>query len=239
MIAGFFTVFIAFAVRYAYGLLLPEMIPALAISKTQAGVVYSSYFIAYTLFSPLLGLLADRYNARFILTFFVAILGLGAFLMSYSSSVSNASLFFALAGIGHSACWAPVVALIQRWVSDKRRGIALALTDIGSATGIAVWSALIPIIVSTYSWQTGWISLGMFAFLVAGLNGFLVRSHPEEKSSSQHPTSTQFTHETVRATYRRLLYNGTFWLIGLSYLAIALPYMFHRVWPCPTRQQQG
>jgi hypothetical protein len=37
MIAGFFTVFIAFAVRYAYGLLLPEMIPALAISKTQAG----------------------------------------------------------------------------------------------------------------------------------------------------------------------------------------------------------
>jgi sugar phosphate permease len=230
MIAGFFTVFIAFAVRYAYGLLLPEMIPALAISKTQAGVVYSSYFIAYTLFSPLLGLLADRYNARFILTFFVAILGLGAFLMSYSSSVSNASLFFALAGIGHSACWAPVVALIQRWVSDKRRGIALALTDIGSATGIAVWSALIPIIVSTYSWQTGWISLGMFAFLVAGLNGFLVRSHPEEKSSSQHPTSTQFTHETVRATYRRLLYNGTFWLIGLSYLAIAfsilIPFTF-------------
>jgi sugar phosphate permease len=230
MIAGFFTVFIAFAVRYAYGLLLPEMIPALAISKTQAGVVYSSYFIAYTLFSPLLGLLADRYNARFILTFFVAILGLGAFLMSYSSSVSNASLFFALAGIGHSACWAPVVALIQRWVSDKRRGIALALTDIGSATGIAVWSALIPIIVSTYSWQTGWISLGMFAFLVAGMNGFLVRSHPEENSSSQHSTSTRFTNETVRATYRRLLYNGTFWLIGLSYLAIAfsilIPFTF-------------
>ena len=230
MIAGFFTVFIAFAVRYAYGLLLPEMIPALAISKTQAGVVYSSYFIAYTLFSPLLGLLADRYNARFILTFFVGILGLGAFLMSYSSSVGNASLFFALAGIGHSACWAPVVALIQRWVSDKRRGIALALTDIGSATGIAVWSALIPIIVSTYSWQTGWISLGMFAFLVAGMNGFLVRSHPEQNSSSQHSTSTKFTNETVRATYRRLLYNGTFWLIGLSYLAIAfsilIPFTF-------------
>ncbi len=230
IIAGFFTVFIAFAVRYAYGLLLPEMLPALAISKTQAGVVYSSYFIAYTVFSPILGLLADRYNSRFILTFFVAILGLGAFLMSYSSSVSNASLFFALAGIGHSACWVPVVALIQRWVSDRRRGIALAFTDIGSATGIAVWSVLIPIIVSTYSWQTGWMTLGMFAFLVAGMNSFLVRSHPEEKSSSQQPTSTRFTNETVRATYTRLLFNRTFWLIGLSYLAIAfsilIPFTF-------------
>ena len=230
IIAGFFTVFIAFAVRYAYGLLLPEMLPALAISKTQAGIVYSSYFIAYTLFSPILGLLADRYNSRIILTFFVAILGLGAFLMSYSSSVTNASFFFALAGIGHSACWAPVVALIQRWVSDKRRGIALAITDMGSATGIAVWSVLIPIIVATYSWQTGWISLGMFTLLVAGMNGFLVRSHPEQKSGSQRPTSTPFTHESVGATYRRLLYNGTFWLIGLSYLAIAfsilIPFTF-------------
>lgn len=230
IIAGFLTVFIAFAIRYAYGLLLPEMLPALAISKTQAGFVYSSYFIAYTLFSPILGLLADRYNSRFILTFFVAILGFGAFLMSYSSSVSNASLFFALAGFGHSACWAPVVALIQRWVNDKRRGIALAFTDMGSATGIAVWSALIPIIVASYSWRTGWTSLGMFAFLVAGINFFLVRSHPEEKSSSEQPTPTRFTRETVRATYKRLLYNRTFWLIGLSYLAIAfsilIPFTF-------------
>ncbi len=230
IIAGFFTVFIAFAIRYAYGLLLPEMLPALAISKTQAGVVYSSYFIAYTVFSPILGLLADRYDARFILTFFVGILGLGAFLMSYSSSVYSASLFFTLAGIGHSACWVPVVALIQRWVSDKRRGIALAFTDIGSATGIAVLSALIPIIVATYDWRTGWTSLGVFAFLVAGMNGFLLRSHPEQESSSQHPTSTRFTNETVRATYKRLLYNRTFWLIGLSYLAIAfsilIPFTF-------------
>ena len=72
--------------------------------------------------------------------------------------------------------------------------------------------------------------MGIFAFLVAGMNGFLVRSHPEEKSSSQHPTSTRFTNETVGATYRRLLYNGTFWLIGLAYLAIAfsilIPFTF-------------
>ena len=126
IIAGFFTLFIAYAVRYAYGMLLPEMLQTLSISKAEAGVVYSSYFIAYTIFSPILGVLADRHDVRTILTVFVAILGAGAFLMSYSSSVLNASLFFTLAGIGHSACWVPVVALIQRWVSDRRRGMALA-----------------------------------------------------------------------------------------------------------------
>ncbi len=230
IIAGFFTVFIAFAVRYAYGLLLPQMLPSLAISKTQAGIIYSSYFIAYTIFSPILGLLADRYDARFILTFFVTILGTGALLMTLSSSVMNASLFFTLAGIGHSACWVPVVALIQRWVSDKRRGIALAFTDLGSATGIAAWSAVIPTIVATYSWRAGWMSLGLFAFFVAGLNFLLVRNRPVEISSPQSPMPARRTHETVRATYTRLLHDLRFWLIGLSYLLIAfsvlIPFTF-------------
>lgn len=230
IIAGFFTVFISFAVRYSYGLLLPHMLPSLAISKTQAGVIFSSYFIAYTVFSPILGLLADRYDARFLLTLFVAILGIGALLMSYSSSVINASLFFTLAGIGHSACWVPVVALIQRWVSDKRRGIALAFVDVGSATGIAIWSAAMPLIVAAFSWRSGWVSLGVFAFLIAGMNSLLVKSHPDEKSSPQRPMAARYNSEPIRTTYIRLLHDGKFWLIGLSYLLIGftvvIPFTF-------------
>ena len=93
IIAGFFTLFASFAIRYAYGLLLPQMLPSLAISKTGAGIIYSSYFIAYTIFSPILGLLVDRSDAKILLTFFVALLGIGAYLMSFASSVINASLF--------------------------------------------------------------------------------------------------------------------------------------------------
>ena len=53
--ASFFTIFIAYAIRYGYGLLLPEMLPTLGISKTQAGIIYASYFFAYTIFSPISG----------------------------------------------------------------------------------------------------------------------------------------------------------------------------------------
>ena len=143
--AGFLTVFTSFAVRYTYGLLLPEMLPSLAISKTQAGMIYSSYFVAYTLFSPVLGLLADRFNIRIILTLFVVLLGAGAFLMSFSTSVLNASLFFTLAGIGHSACWVPVVALIQRWVSDRRMGTALAFTLQKNCPSLRVIDSIFPV----------------------------------------------------------------------------------------------
>lgn len=228
--AGFLTVFVAFAVRYAYGILLPEMLQSLSITKTEAGVVYSSYFLAYTVCSPLLGILADRYNVRAILTLFVAILGAGAFLMSYSTSVLNASLFFTLAGIGHSACWVPVVALIQRWVSDRRRGMALSFTDLGSGLGIIAWSMILPVIVAASSWREGWVSLGVMAFLVAGLNFLFVRDpqkeNPNPKGLQQDPLST----EPFRITYMRLFVDAKFWLFGISYLllsfAVLIPYTF-------------
>jgi len=230
IIAGFFTLFIAFAVRYAYGMLLPEMLQNLRMSKTEAGVIYSSYFIAYTIFSPLLGLLADRYDVRTILTIFVAILGTGAFLMSTSSSVLNASLFFTLAGIGHSACWVPVVALIQRWVSDKRRGMALSFTDLGSGLGIVVWSLVLPVIVAAYDWRRGWMSLGVMAFLVALLNYLSVRSPPEDQPTIQGSEQDGVSTEPFRKTYMKLFIDAKFWLIGISYLLLSftvlIPYTF-------------
>ena len=139
--ASFCTTFTSFAIRHTYGVLLPEMLPSLAISKTEAGVIYSSYFIAYTVFSPVLGLLGDRINIRVLLTLFPAILGVGAFLMGYSSSLIEASVFFMLAGIGASACWAPVVAVAQRLVNDKWRGTTVAFIDAGASLGVTASGA--------------------------------------------------------------------------------------------------
>jgi MFS family permease len=230
IISGFFTLFVSFAIRYAYGLLLPYMLPSLAISKTGAGIIYSSYFIAYTVFSPVLGLLVDRYDARALLSSFVAILGIGAYLMSFSSTVIHASLFFALAGVGHSACWVPVVTVVQRWVSERRRGAVLAIVDLGSATGIAVWSIVIPLIVGAYTWRGGWVILGLLAFLVAGMNFFLMRSHPPVESDAQAPRAASSARMPIKEVYRAIFRDAKFYLIGLSYLLISfsilIPFAF-------------
>ncbi len=228
--ACFCTIFTTYAIRYSYGVLLPEMLPSLAISKTEAGVIYASYFIAYTVFSPVLGLLADRYDVRVLLTVFAALLGGGTFLMAYSSSTVQASLFFALAGIGASACWAPAMALAQRWTSDKRRGMTLAFIDVGSSLGV-IWSGtVVPLIVMAYSWMTGWMSLGTLAFLLIVINFLMVRSHPAEQTTNGNPELGRRPVESVGTTYSKLLRDTRFWLIGLAYLltgfSIIIPFTF-------------
>ncbi len=221
IVAGFFTLFIAFSIRYSYGLVLPDMLSSLAISKTEAGVIFSAYFITYTILAPIFGIMADRFDIKMILAIFVAILGAGACLMSLSSSVVQASVFFAVTGIGHSACWAAVVTVVMRWVSPKRRGVIISVVDLGTTAGIALWSIIIPVIIGAYSWRSVWVSLGMTALVVAGMNFFLVKSHPEGRIDTREQENMQKVRIPVKEAYKAIFHDSKFYLIGFSYLFIS------------------
>jgi len=229
IIAGFFTIFISYAVRYSYGLLLPFMLPYLGISNAQAGAIYSSYFIAYTVFSPVLGLVTDRSAVRYVLTFFIALLGLGSFLMSCTSGIISACIFFGLAGIGQSAGWVPVVTIVQRWVNPGKRGRAVATVDIGSGAGIIIAGLVLPIIVTNLDWRWGWRCLGIMGFLVSGINYLFIKDPPADPNTlianmeSSLPTS-------VLQVIKELIKIPAFWYIGFSYMMICfciiIPFTF-------------
>jgi MFS family permease len=230
LFACFGTIFTSYAIRYSYGIMLPEMLPSLGISKAEAGIIYSSFFIAYSIVSPVLGLISDRYSVRVLIPAFVVILGAGTFLMSYSSSVVEASFYFVLAGIGSAACWAPVTALAQRWASEKRRGIMLSVIDLGSSFGIMTAGTAVPMIVVAYDWRMGWAVLGLFTFLLAVVDFFLIRDRPPHISASGSSESGNAPVKLRRVTYVDLLRSSRFWLIGIAYMftgfSIIIPFTF-------------
>jgi MFS family permease len=202
LFACFAIIFVHYAIRYSYGTLLPEMLPSLSITKAQAGMIYSSYFIAYTALSPVLGLISDRYDVRIILSLFVALMGGGAFLMAYPTSQLQASLFFGVAGVGCSACWAPVMGLAQRWTTESHRGMSLAFVDAGSSLGVMAAGAITPMIVVAYGWRAGWMSLGVLAFILAIVSFFLVQSHPKTHANPSPQDGGR--RKLVGITYKQL-----------------------------------
>jgi MFS family permease len=228
LLACFLTVLAAYSIRYSYGTLLPEMLPALDINKAQAGVIFSSYFIAYTLISPVLGLMADRFNQRVLLAVFVVIMGAGTFLMQFPTSVFQASVFFTIAGIGCAACWAPVMALAQRWISDKRRGLSLGMIDAGSSLGVIAAGALVPIAVAESSWKVGWMWLGIMGMALGVVNFILIRDHPRVVVNKT--VSADSKPEKSQLSYNQIIRDRRFWLIGIAYLltgfAIIIPFTF-------------
>jgi MFS family permease len=226
--ACFLTVFAAYSIRYSYGTLLPEMLPTLGISKAQAGLIYSCYFIAYTLLSPLMGLISDRYDMRYILAIFVVLMGLGTFLMQFATSLLQASLFFTLAGMGCAACWAPVMAVAQRWASQRRRGASLALVDAGSSLGAMSAGAVVPLAVAGPGWQSGWLGLGVLAMSLGLINYLFIRSRPPSPSAETGPSATFSRPDNLE--YRAVLKDRRFWLVGVAYLftgfSIIIPFNF-------------
>jgi len=229
--AGFFTVLAAYSIRYSYGTLLPEMLPDLQLTKAQAGSIYASYFFAYTLFSPIMGRLADRYDTRLLISGFMAVMGAGTFLMQFAGSLWQAGVFFGIAGLGCAACWAPVMALTQRWTSAARRGLVLALVDAGSPIGVMAAGALIPLLVSVADWRLGWRVLGFLGFVLAVANYVLIRDRPTT-SQSALPLKGRSRSDGApgHIKYRRLLSDRRFWLIGIAYLlvgvSIQIPFSF-------------
>jgi MFS family permease len=210
----FGAVFNSFAIRYSYGILLPEMFPALGISKTQAGIIYSSFFLTYMVFSPIAGFLSDEIDMRTLLTCLLLILGIGTFLMAYSSSYYAACFFFASVGIGASGSWAPVLALAQRNASVRRRGMVLAFVAAGAPISLLATSLAMPWVVSVSSWRTGWKGLGVLTLLLACATFFLVRNSNSQKL-------TLYFRFPLRINYVRILKDFNFRLIALSYLFMA------------------
>jgi len=231
IVAGFFTVSIAYSIRYAYGLLLPEMLPAWGISKTEAGIIFAVYFVVYLVSSPLVGALADRFNNRLILTLFTLLLASGALLMARAASVLQASIFFSLAGLGNAAAWVPVAALVQKWVPAQRKGLALSLVTMGVGFGVPFWSLILPPVVARFNWQAGWLCLGGFGLGVAVLNALLVRNPPAE------PVKIATTGEAPAAppaAYLELFRDPKLWIIGTAYLFVGfnvlVPFTFMAVY---------
>ncbi|MHB8104540.1 MAG: MFS transporter [Dehalococcoidales bacterium] len=225
--ACFITVFVAYAVRYGYGILLPEMLNSLGITKTDAGVIFSAFFVAYTIASPVCGYISDRYGSRWLLASFVIMLGIGAFLMSRITSILQASLFFTLAGIGSAACWAPVMALAQKWTSHEHRGKILSFIDIGSALSI-ISMALLPVVIRDLDWRVGWMILGVIGIAIGVLNFLVVKNPPDALKGNRTKNSTP--KKSTGVPLSTLLRSSRFWLFGFGYLftgfSILVPFTF-------------
>jgi len=221
----FLDLVVNYAVRLGYGVVLPEMIRDLSLSRTAGGSIFNAYLLVYITLTPLAGFLTDLLGARPVMTACAAILGAGALLMGSARSAGDASIAFAVAGLGAAGIWVPVLTVAQRWFAPSRRGLALGILSTGIGLGFAVTGLLFPFLIDHYGWRSAWAALGVSALALALVNGSFLRSTPEssghapwggdpgERPGPESPASPGM----LSAVFRR----GDFWRIGLSYLCVA------------------
>ena len=225
---SFFNLFVNYSVRLGYGVVLPEMIRTLDFGRADAGTIYNAYLFSYIAIAPLTGYLTDRLGARRVISVCLLVLGMGVTMMGTVRSLWSASLCFGLAGLGATGLWAPVITLVQRWFAFHRRGLALGILSAGYGLGFATMGIVVPLIVEYSSWHYAWFILGAMALGMVIINAVFLRSDPQhidlapwgqkKDVPDQAKSPTEADH---KISLRQLFRDHRFWLIGLSYFAIA------------------
>ena len=220
--------FVNYSARLGYSVILPEMIRTLGFGRAAVGSIFNFYLIVYITITPITGYLTDRFGARRVITTCLLILSLGIFFMGSVTSLWSACFFFAIAGLGATGMWAPVAALVQRWVTIKRRGITMGVVSTGFGLGLATMGAVFPWVVENFSWRYAWYFLGGMALALVPLNGLLLKSDPESAGfqpwgQKEAPSNPNLDPNTPKKQIplSALFKDSQFWLIGLSYFAVA------------------
>ena len=174
----FCNLFINYSIRLGYGVVLPEMIRNLEFTRTAGGSIYNAYLFVYLSLTPLTGFLTDRLGARRVIAACSLILGTGVLLMGTVTSLSTACIFYAIVGLGSTGMWTPVITVVQRWFSSKKRGFALGIISTGYGLGFGTMGAAFPWIVQQFNWRFAWYFLGVAALVMFLVNSLLLRSDP-------------------------------------------------------------
>jgi MFS family permease len=223
LIACFTAAFMSYGIRYAYGMLLPEMMKELNLTNAQAGLIYTSCLSLYTTASVFVGFLVDVKGIKRTTLAFLPLLGVGAALMSLTSSAWSSALFLGISGIGASVCWTPLAVWVQR-AYPTRRGFSLGILQLGPNVGFGTLGLVIPLMVPHIGWRGCWLVLGTASLallipLVYVAQEPVIEGISMKKGFKEHLLS-----------FKAIFGGKQFWLSGLSYMlasfAIMIPLTF-------------
>jgi len=90
------------------------LIRSLGFGRAAGGSIYNAYLFSYIALTPVTGYLTEGFGARRVITSCCLILGLGVLLMGTINTLWMACLFYAIAGLGATGMWTPVITVVQR-----------------------------------------------------------------------------------------------------------------------------
>ena len=231
LITCFADIFVNYSARLGYGVVLPDMIGELRLTRTDAGSIFNAYLFTYVLVTPLAGYLTDRLGARVVISSCSLALGAGLLLMGRTDSLFSVCLAYGIVGLGATGMWTPVITVVQRWFSPRRRGFALGILSTGYGLGFAVMGLIFPWIARGFGWRYAWYALGAAALFMVFLNGLLLRRDPESSGcspwgwgsgSSKPAAETGPCAPAGEISFGAFFRDPRFWTIGVSYFFASL-----------------
>ncbi len=148
-----------------YSLVLAALVREFGISKSAAGLLNTLTLLASAAGSIAIGILADRYGRRRMLSASILIYSFATFACGLSQTILELAIFRFLLGLGMGGEWNSGAALVAETWPAKWRGRALGIVQSSWAVGYALAAVTAGVLLARSGWR--WVFfVGVFPALV-------------------------------------------------------------------------
>ena len=156
--------------RMAFGMLLPSIREAFALSGSAAGLIAAATFAAFAFALVGASLLSRRYGAKLPVVIGGAAALAGAALVTIATSTAIMVVGVVLAATAAGLCWTPFNAVASRLVRERRRDRVLSFVSTGTTLGIALMALGALLLAWTgASWRWVWGATAVMGGLSAAV----------------------------------------------------------------------
>src|SRR5947209_7203852 len=149
---------------WSYVVALPPVQADFGVLRADASLPYTMGMIGFAFGGVALGRLSDHYGVVVPAILGTVLLSLGYFAAGYSPNIWVLAASYALAGVGTSGTFGPIVSDMSHWFK-KRRGIAIGIASCGNYAAGAIWPPIIQYFIEGHGWRATHIGVGFFCLV--------------------------------------------------------------------------
>lgn len=160
---GFVGAFVVFGLSYAFGVFLEPIQRDLGLSRSGVSVIFSLQTVVIYVAAALLGVLADRFGVRRLLSAGAVVLAIGGVWTSRANGYAGLLVAYGVCtAIGLGAIYVVSYATVPRWF-DRRRGLATGIATAGLGIGMVATAPAASALVAAIGWRLAILALVLAA----------------------------------------------------------------------------
>ncbi len=219
------------AVQVSPSIMVHPLMHDLHIDAAVLGMMASAYFYSYTIMQIPVGLLFDRFPAKYLLLIAMCCCAGGLLFFSLTSQVLTLALGRFLMGIGSAFAFVGVLVIASRWFKRRYFAFLVGLAQMLAAVGAAGGQLPLSYVVNAIGWRASAIDLAWIGLGLAVVVFLLMRIHPSERELS---TTAHWCFPSIRASLKRVLGRPSMWWIALyAFCSWAPIAVFASLWGVP------
>ena len=213
--------------RYSFFAVGTHIQNELKISNSRFGILSASFMIVYTIVSPLMGFLGDRYSRKRLLAAGVGLWSFATVGTAFSYGFSDMFFWRALLGVGEASYGVIAPALLADLFHPKYRGRVIGFYFLALPLGGAVGYGIGGVVADALHWRAAFWVVGLPG-IVAAFAALMIRD-PGRGASEGHVATGEASRPDLN-DYLSLFRNKTFLLNTAGMAAVTFVTGAYAAW---------